>query len=663
MGIHLLSGIVVIFGISTAVLFLCQRFRVPSVVGFFLAGILVGPSGFRIVSDVNDIGTLAEIGVILLLFTIGMEFSLAQLVRIKRTAFVAGALQVLLTIAVGMAVANQLGLALPQAAIAGFLIALSSTAIVLKSLQEKAEIESPHGMISMGILLFQDIIVVPMLLVIPLLAGETSYSSYSLLILLGKAAGIIVLVIVASKWIVPRLLFQVARTRSHELFLLGVLVICFGVAWLTSVAGLSLALGAFLAGLIVSETEYGHAALGNILPFRSVFSSFFFVSIGMMLDFRFLFAHPGLILLVTLALMVGKAAIAGMVVRLMGYPSRISIMVGLALCQVGEFSFILSKVGVDHGLISADGNQMLLAAAIISMAATPLIIRVAPRFADTAVRVARLKVPSFESDTEDRPEIAEKNNHLVVVGYGLVGKNVTRAAKAARIPYVIVEMNPDTVRLEREKGEPIVYGDATHEPVLHHVRLETARIALVAINDPTATRRIVEVMRRCNPALHMIVRTRYVQEVKRLLALGADEVVPEEFETSVEIFSRVLSGYSVPVNEIARLAAAVRADGYEMFREIAGASVSFSSFKLQLPEFDLNTVRIMAGSRLIDQTISGCALRTNYGVSVVAIRRESGLITNPAPDAVLRENDILYLLGSQEQLSRAVPLFFATRNG
>ena len=590
MEIWLLNDIVIVFGLSILVLLLCQKLRVPTIVGFLFTGLLIGPSGFGFITDIHRVETLAEIGVILLLFTIGVEFSLTQLIKIQKSVLLGGGLQVFITIAVFSMIAVITGLPFNEAIFIGFLVALSSTAIVLKTLQERAEIDSPHGQTALGILIFQDVIIVPMILITPILAEGAGNSSVWLLILLLKAIAVIIAVLIAAKWIVPQLMFQIAKTRSQELFLLTVVVICFSVAWLTSKIGLSLALGAFLAGLIISETEYSHAALGNIIPFKSVFTTFFFVSIGMMLDLGFFSSNWILVLLIFGLVFFLKAIIAGSVALILGFPLRTGVLVGCALFQLGEFSFILSKVGVDHGLFSDFNNQVLLSVAIISMAATPFIINIAPRIAGYIAALPLPKRLTCICNEDYDPATAGKEGHLVIVGFGVIGSNVAKAARAADIPYVIVEMNPETVRRERDNGEPICYGDATHENILHHVHVENARIVLVAINDPTATRAIASLVKKLNPKVHLIVRTRYVSEVKSLYELGADEVIPEEFETSVEIFARILTRFLVPKHEIDKLVGEIRSDSYEMFRELSKRSMSMTDLKLHLHDIEISTI-------------------------------------------------------------------------
>ncbi len=657
MEIPLLKDIVIIFGISIVVIFLCSRCRVPVIVGFLLTGILAGPHGLGLVKAVHEVEILAEIGVVLLLFTIGIEFSLKDLLRIKKSVLMGGSLQVLLTLLAASSIARYFGKAFGEPVFIGFLVALSSTAIVLKLIQERAEVDSPHGRTTLGILIFQDVIIVPMILVTPLLAGATGDLGGSPIVLVAKGIGIIVLVVVSAKWIVPQVLYQIARTRNRELFLLSVVVICLAVAWGTSSVGLSLALGSFLAGLIISESEYSHQALGNILPFRDVFASFFFVSIGMLLDVGFLFQQPVLIATISLCILALKAIIAGFVTIILGFPIRTAVLVGLALSQVGEFSFILSKTGIEYGLFGGNTYQLFLNVSVLTMVATPFIIALAPRMADL---VLRLPLPKkIKSGLYPVQEIKEtgKKDHLIIIGFGVNGANVARAARFADISYVIIEMNPETVRSEQARGEAIYYGDATQEAVLQHAYIKDARIVVVAINDPTATRRITEIARRLNPQVYLIARTRYLQEMRPLYELGADEVIPEEFETSVEIFSRVLAKYLIARDEIERFVAEVRSDGYEMFRSLSKKSASFSDLKFHFPDVEISTLRVDERSPLAGKSLARIELRKRYGVTVLAIRRDSQILSNPDGDMQIYANDALFVLGPPEKIAKVSSLF------
>ncbi|MFC1730709.1 cation:proton antiporter [candidate division KSB1 bacterium] len=656
MEIILLKDIVVIFGMAIAVLFIGHKLRVPSVVGFLLTGIFVGPYAFGLVNSVHEVEILAEIGIVLLLFTIGIEFSLERLLQIKKSVLMGGSLQVLLTFGASYLIVLQFGQTFGEAVFIGFLVSLSSTAIVLRLIQERAEVDSPHGRTTLGILIFQDIIIVPMILVTPLLAGSTGNLGVTVLVLIAKGIGIIGMVYVSAKWIVPQILYQIARTKSQELFILSIVVICLTVAWITSSAGLSIALGAFLAGLIISESDYSHQALGNILPFRDVFTCFFFISIGMLLDLGFLFRHPGAIVLIAFGFLVLKSFIACLASVLLGLSFRASILVGFALSQVGEFSFILSRTGVEYGLLAGNTYQMFLASSVLSMAATPFIIALAPRAADIILKLPLPKRLKSGFYPVSEIKIKGKKDHLIIIGYGVNGKNVARAARLSDIPYAIIEMNPERVRYCKAEGEPIYYGDSTQEVVLQHANIKDARIVVIAINDPASTRRITTIIRRLNPKVHLIVRSRLLQEMKPLYELGASEVIPEEFETSVEIFTRVLVKYLIPRDEIEALVAEIRSDGYEMFRSLSKESSSFSDLHLQLPDVEISTLKIVEKSPFVGKSLAEIGLRMKYGVTVLAIRRDSLIQSNLDVNVPFSVNDELFVLGPPNKVAEVAGL-------
>jgi CPA2 family monovalent cation:H+ antiporter-2 len=655
---QLLTDIVIIFGLAVAVLLLFHLLRFPSVVGLLITGILAGPYGFGLVGVVHEVEVLAEIGIILLLFTIGIEFSFKKLLEIKKQVVVGGTLQVGLTILAVFFIARQIELSPSEAIFYGFLISLSSTAIVLRLIQERAEVDTPHGRTGLGILLFQDVIIVPMILITPMLAGSRPGEIDSdIFVFASKGIAIVILVLVAAKWLMPWLLRQVARTRSKELFLLSIVAICLAIAWLASNAGLSLALGAFIAGLIISESEYSYQALGNILPFRYVFTSFFFVSIGMLLDTGFLINNLVIILSASTGVLILKALIAISAAILLGLPLRSGILAGLSICQVGEFSFILSRTGLEHGLLD-DHYQLFLAVTILTMAATPFIISLAPRFADLILQIpipVKLKTglwPMAEKKSHNKLK-----QHLVIIGFGVNGRNVARAAKMTGIPYMVIEMSPDTVNTEREKGEPIFYGDAIHEEVLRHADIENATVVVIAINDPTATRGITENVRRLTRKAHVIVRTRYLMEMQALYELGANEVIPEEFETSVEIFSRVLAKYLIPRGEIDKLIIQLRSDGYEMFRNLSRKPPGFSSLDLHLPDVEVSSMRVEEGSPMVGKSLVELELRKKHGVTVLAVRRDSLTFHNPEVDSPFYTGDILYVMGAPDKLAESAKLF------
>ncbi|MDK2974095.1 MAG: monovalent cation:H+ antiporter-2, family [Methanofollis sp.] len=647
----ILDEVVIIFGLSIAILFICSRLRIPAIVGFLITGMLAGPHALGLIQDTGTVGELAEIGVILLLFTIGLEFSFRNLLRIRRAVLLGGSLQVGVTILIVAAVARFIGIPWQQAIFFGFLLSLSSTAIVLSILQGRSEMESPQGQTALGILIFQDLIIIPMMLLVPILAGTDDGSGMSIPLFLATSAGIVIFVIVSAKWLVPTLLFHVARLRIPEIFLLSVVLICLFTAWLTASAGLSLSLGAFLAGMIISESEYSHEAIGAILPFKDVFTSFFFVSVGMLLNLTFLFEHLGLILLLTAGVLVLKAAVAGAATLAIGYSLRTALLTGLAISQIGEFSFVLAETGASYGLIDNGAYQAFLAVTILTMIATPFLIDGAPKAASLAMTLSLPERIRRGTIRETAPEEPRMKDHVIIIGFGLGGKNVAKAAKAADIPYVIIEMNPETVREERAKGEPIHYGDATHRAVLGHAGIRTAKVVVVVISDPSAVRRIISTARQANPHVRIIARTRYVGDIADLSSLGADEVIPEEYVTSIEIFNRILSAYLIPRDEIERFTAEVRADGYVLFRSAQAAAPGLQDLGFYRPGAEIETLRVGQDARIAGHTLAEANLRRSFGVTVLAVRRGDEVITAPSGDTTIRGGDVCVVFGPEDQIA------------
>ncbi|HAJ79131.1 MAG TPA: potassium transporter KefB [Fibrobacteres bacterium] len=656
----ILSSIVVIFGLSIGVLFLCYRLHIPTVVGFLLTGIIFGPHGLRLVNESQNVEILAQFGVVLLLFTIGIEFSLKNLLAIKRNALIGGSMQVVMTIAVVAIICIHTGRSVAQSVLLGFIISLSSTAIVLKRLQEKAEVESPHGRMILAILIYQDLIVVPMMLLLQFFSKAKPDLWNSIGMLLLKMAIICIVMFAGGKWIIPKILFQAAKTRSREIFLLTIIVICFSVALLTSSMGLSLALGAFLAGLLISESEYSSQALGIILPFRDVFTSVFFISIGMLFDAGYFFQRPLIVLSLAAGVILFKFFVAAPIPAILGFPLRTMVLVGIALAQIGEFSFILLQSGLDMHILDLKTYQTFLGVSILTMVAAPFILS-----SGNFITHLILKLPFPERmksgiDVKEMAGVANnteiRKDHLIIIGYGMNGRNVAKAAKAAGISYIILEMNPETVRKEKASGEPIHYGDATQAGVLHHINIAGARVIVVAIPDPVATRRVIEVARKISPLVHIIARTRFYQEMAPLYELGASEVVPEEFETSVEIFTRVLLNYLVPRENIERFIDELRSDSYRMFRSLSKQYPSLSDLKSAFADDQISTLRIHPNAAVVGKTLSEIDLRKKFGVTLLAIRRNKEILSNPSGETCLCPDDIIVLLGSSENTARVAYL-------
>ena len=647
----LFQDLILICGLSVASIWLFTRLRLPPLVGFLLAGILVGPHGFGWVRSGHEVELLAEIGVILLLFTIGLEFSLERLMRIKRAVLLGGSVQLVVTAVVVTLLSAWGGLKLNQAVFFGLAIALSSTAIVLKVLQEKSWLETPHGQSILGMLIFQDIAVVPILLSVQILGGSEPLTAGGLGLLLLKMAAVLVVIFYGINYVIPKLFRSVAQTQNREIFLLFVIVLCFSVAWLTSKAGLSLALGGFLSGLVISRSEYSLQALSSIQPFRDVFTSFFFVSIGMLFNVGAVVANPLLIVGLGLAVYALKSVLAAAGALTLRLPLRSAVFTGLALGQVGEFSFIALQAGAETGLVGARLYDTTLAFAVVSMALTPFVIAVAPRLGRL---VDRIWPQSFEEDSSD----VSMRDHLLVIGFGVSGRNMAQAARFADIPYLILELNPVTVSEQQALGVPIHSGDATQAGVLEHFGIKGAAVMVVAVNDPQATRHIVQLAKTLNPSLHLIVRTRFVEELPALRAVGADEIVSEQYEASIEMFARILARYSVSVEDIEQAVGMIRAQDYGLLRGRRQSSGNITHVRLEREEGDVCSLPVVSKSPVSQMTLAQTHLWTTYQVTVVAIQREGRVLNNPRGDEVLSAGDEVYVIGRPQDVVNAYLTLF-----
>ncbi|MCL8009091.1 cation:proton antiporter [Gelidibacter japonicus] len=647
----LLQDILILLGFSVAIVFVLQRLKLPSIIGFLLTGVVIGPYGLSLIKAVEQVEILSEVGVILLLFVIGMELSIKQLVSIKKTVFIGGFLQVGLTVGVAALVYTLLGNSWNESVFVGFLFSLSSTAIVLKTLQDRQEISAPHARNALAILIFQDIIVVPMMLVTPMIAGESSNVVTDILLLLVKSAFVVVLTYISARYVVPRLMHAVAKTNSKELFLLVTITLCFAIAFLTAEIGLSLALGAFIAGLIISESEYSHQATSIILPFRELFTSFFFVSVGMLLDLGFFLSNIPIILLLVFIVLLLKSSVAAIAVAILKYPTKTAILTGLALFQVGEFAFILSKIGIRYNLLTPQTNQYFLSVSIVSMILTPFVIMFSETISDKVLGVKKRLGLKRELDSSGIEEMVEPNleNHLVIIGYGINGSNLAKAATASNIPFIVIETNPEIVKREKAKGLPIIFGDATNDHILETVHLSRARAAVIAISGNTDTQKIIKNIRAISDSLYLVVRTRYVKETSELLALGADEVIPEEFETSIQIFEHILHNFLVPEGDIVQLIHKVRADNYQLFKgELKGPKTYRTN---ELADFNIKSLRMRSDSnKFLGKPLRELDLRARYGINILAIKRKDKLLESVQPDEIIKQGDIIYIQGDQSKV-------------
>ena len=655
-----LANLLVIFTASIAVVFVFHQFRLPSIAGFLVAGALIGPYGLNLISDIETVRALAEIGIVLLLFTIGIEFSLVHLVSMRRLMFLAAPIQVGGVLCIAWLGAMLAGLSWQQGIFWGFLFSLSSTAIVLKTLAERGDSDSIHGRATIGILVFQDLAVVPMMLLTPILGGQSEGSALAILLTLGESVLVVALVIGASWYLVPKVLGHIVRSRSRELFLLTIIVSCLGIAWLSSLGGLSLALGAFIAGLVISESEYSHQAMAEVLPFRDSFNSLFFVSIGILMDWRVLFSHPLPVAGLLAAVLLVKCVAGAGAVLLAEVPLRSAIMVGIALAQVGEFSFLLAQQGQESGFLRGDPYQVFLAVSVLSMIVTPFLMQWSPHLARRAEAWQRLRhwLPSHTTghvaQTEGK-QIRVKD-HVIIVGYGLNGRNLARVLGETEIPYLALDLDGDIVSREAKHGVPVYYGDGTNPNVLRHMKVEDAKVLVVAISDPFITRRAVQVAKGLNPQLHVVVRTRYLRELEELHQLGADDVVPEEFETSIEIFSLVLHTYKLPQEFVMEKAKQIRREGYALLRRSELPELSHHLRGGTLADAAVETFRIDDDSPAQGKTLAEIALRPRTGASIIAWTRAGVTQANPSENTRLMAGDIVVLIGSRVQIRQAMEL-------
>ena len=650
-----LRQLIIVLAATISIVFVFQKLRLPTIVGFLLAGVIIGPNGLQLITSLSQVETLAEIGVVLLLFSIGLEFSFETIVSVQRRVIWAGLLQVGLTILLVLALTRFFGLSIEIGIFYGFLLSLSSTAIVLRIYNDRREINSIQGRLASGVLLFQDLCIVPMMLLLPVLGQSGKGSLVSIVWAVAKALFALVLIVWAARRFLPRLLHQVALLRNREIFILFVVLICLGTAWLASESGLSLALGALIAGLVISESELSHQIIADVLPLRDCFSGIFFISIGMLLNLDLL-TRDFLTPLMNLLLIVGIKSLLIFAVFWWLYGSiRLAVLLGLSLAQVGEFSFILAKAGINYKLLTPANEQLFLAGSILSMIATPFLIQ---SVHGLAVGLEAMLGASPESTSAGETAASENvaQGHVVVVGYGLNGQNLARVLKEVGIPYRVLEMDPDLVRCAKAAGEPIFFGDGTRPEILQQAGIRQARVVVIAISDPAATARVVSQARRLRPDVYIIVRTRYVAEIDHLYRLGANQVIPEEFETSVEIFARVLEEYHVPRNVISLQVDLIRKEHYGTLRGLRLQGKQLDELNQFLVGTTTDIFSIVGASPVVGKSLEEVDLRSRCGATVIAVVRAGKSYHNLGADFALAAGDMLVLLGDHKALDDAAQI-------
>ena len=644
-GLKFFHQLIIILGFSIPVIYIFNKIKLPSIIGFLITGIIIGPFGLKLIDDIGGIQLMADIGVAFLLFTIGIEIRLSRFLKNLSEILLTGGMQILCTFIVGLAIGLAMQLSIGQSVFIGFILVHSSSALILKILKDRDDESSPQGRISIGVILFQDIMVVPMMLMIPFLAAGSGPDALMILWKLLKSVLIIVVLLVAARYVIPFALERLVNMNMRDVLVIVSVVITMGIAWITESLGLSLAIGAFLAGLALSDTDFTHQIISDISPFRDVFLSVFFVSFGMILNLDFLAAHPGPILLASLTIILIKFAVMFSLIALMQYPLRTALLSGVLLSQIGEFSFVLASQGYRSQIISSDNYQTFIGASVLTFIITPLLAALAYCLLD---RKSTLHSDPPGTLPDQRVSLS---NHVIICGMGLNGKNLARVLKNTAINYVIIDLNFQKIKKAKNGGDAnTIWGDASNVEILRRAGVEKARVMVIAISDRFLTKSCLSNAKTLNPKLHVIVRTKYLADIEELLALGADDVIPEEFETSIQIFSRVLKMFHIPNSIVLAQGNIIRNQSYGILREVRYTPEAFDQIGQILAQGTIETYYVAPGNPTIGQSIRDINLKAETGAMIINIIRKNQTITNPPSDFVFEAEDQLILFGSHSAI-------------
>ena len=646
----ILSQILILLAGSIAVLTLVRRFALPPILGYLVVGMILGPHALGLASDAEAVQLLAEIGVVFLVFTLGLEFSLARMIAMKQEVLGIGGLQVLLTTAAFGGAAWALGVDPAVAIVLGGALAMSSTAIVVRQLGEQLEINRTHSRLAVGVLLFQDLAFAPFLaLATSIGAASDVLNPAWLLGMVGRAIVALLLVLVLGRSLFRPLFREIARHRSSETFTLTVLFVALSSAWATHALGLSMALGAFLAGMLLSETEFRHQTEAVIKPFQDILLGLFFVSVGMLLDLRLLLAQLPMVLLLLATLLVVKAVIIFGIVRQFVPNARKALRTGIVICMGGEFGFALLTLLLKGRMVEPGLVQALLTTVALSMLLGPLIVRYNGRIADYVLRRRSTDTSEVALETAATRELA-KREHVIICGFGRVGQNLARVLEQRGFEYIALDLDPFRVRDARQAGDPVVYGDAAEPEVLSALGLEHASVVVVSFDGAETALRIVRAVRRLRGDVPVLVRTEDDSRLDALQAAGATEIVPEIFETSLSLVSHVLLFLNVPAREVLETTEDIRHDRYAILRSVFRRRDSRS---LEDDEHamrqQLRTVVLPPGAVAVGRTIGELDMHKGK-VVVTALRRDGIVGRDPEPGTRLREGDVLVLWGTPEDL-------------
>ena len=643
-----LQDVLILLVLALLNAWLFSLLRQSPIVGYLTTGLLVGPYGLHLIKGVHEVEMVAEVGVVLLLFTIGLEFSFKRIIRLKKLLLSAGSTQVVAT-SVAVAFGTYLLGEPPVAAVVlGMAMALSSTAIVLKLLLERGEIDSAHGRIALAILLFQDICVILFIVALPLLGSQSGgFSIWAM----GKSALILGGLYLFVRHFLKPLLRGILKTRAPELVRLTILALVLGTAWITAHAGLSLALGAFLAGLALAESDSSHQVMADIIPFRDVFLAVFFISVGMLVDIRLWISNWWAVLIGIILLSLAKTiagTLAGLASR---YPLQTALVAGLLTFQVGEFSFILMAQARTLNLIPTQTYQLALSIIALSMMLTPLMFRLAQPL---SLRLAGLFGWCDSNPvSNDLERTANLEGHVIIAGYGLSGRNVARALREMRLPYIHIEMNGEVVRHARQAGEIIIHGDATAPAVLEGAGIHKARAMVLAINDPSALARAVPTARELNQGLYIVARTHYVTNIEPLLNSGADDIITDEFSAGLEMTAFLLKKFQVPEGRVLKILSSLRDEHQRRHKKHDSRPAKLTGYLSVLDGGEMEILAVPDNSTCIGKTLAGLNFRAATGTTVMGVIRNERVIYSPSAELRLETGDTLMLLGEAEDFDQA----------
>jgi len=645
-----LGLIVLLLAAAVLVVMVFRSLHLPALIGYLLLGVLVGPSGFALAAANREINYLAEFGVVFLMFTIGLEFSLPRLVQMRRTVLGLGGLQVLLCGGLVAGAVAYWGYDWRAAFAMGAITAMSSTAITMRMLAERRELESPHGRQAFGVLLFQDLAVVPLLIAMNAFGGAEGELGTVLALALLKAALVLALILILGQRLMRGWFHRIAARRSNELFMLNVLLVTLGLSWITEVAGLSLALGAFLAGVLISETEYRHQVEEDIKPFRDVLLGLFFVTVGMQLDLAVVADRAPLVLVFLVVQLGVKIAVITALARLLRESAGTALRTALVLAQAGEFGLVLATLAVDVKMLPNDLAQPLLASMLLSMMLGPILIHTSGRI------VMRVVSSEWMAQSLALHQLAVRSfgttRHVVLCGYGRTGQSIARILERAGVQYIALDLDPDRVREAEAAGEPVVYGDASRRELMVAAGLNRASAVVITYADPASSLGILAHVRELRPNIPVIVRTIDDAHLDRLTAGGATEVVPDTFESSLMLASHALVLIGVPLRNVLHQVRAVRDSRYSLLRGFYHGQSDANELLDEEQQPRLHSVVLEPGSFAVGQSIADLGL-DRFGVSVAAVRRGMQRIVSPASDTVLELADVVVLMGDAEGVSAA----------